>query len=99
MASRGRKHKKDWLTDPEGEIPVINSALYRDKHFTWTLLPIRTDNTPRLCLIRCNHCEDYNKKVMATRYNNTSNLIDHLRYKHQEEGIRVDNEISRPRVS
>ena len=98
MAPQGRKSNKDWLTNPEGEIPVINSPLYKDKHFTWTLLPIRTDNTPRLCLIRCNHCEDYNKKITATRYNNTSNMIDHLRNKHPEEGKKVDTENSQQRV-
>jgi hypothetical protein len=34
MAPRGKKANRDWINDPEGELPAINSPVYKDNHFT-----------------------------------------------------------------
>jgi len=83
MATRGRKLNRDWLSNPDGELPSIASPLYLDQHFIWELQDIPTgSDTPRLCLITCTHCDDYSEKVPAVKYNSTGNLMIHIRSKH-----------------
>jgi BED zinc finger len=93
MAPRGRKTgNRDWLTDPNGEVPPILSSLYTKEHFLWKLLEVPSDsNKPRICVITCTHCGNFNNKVPAAMYNNTSNALTHLRNKHPEIAKEIEN--------